>query len=99
MSAISDFDLEGTDREKTLERLLYSLEGQRLPAVNVMEQIGMVFEMKRDAANELAVIPPTAFVDFVFLLRRVSGFFAGHGFAVRWGGKPVSNVWIEHLRS
>jgi hypothetical protein len=99
MNAIPDSDLEGYGTEKRLERLLYSLKGDAMPAVNVMEAIGIPFYLVEDTKKEWAVIPHTAFIDFHFLLRRVSGFFADHGFAVRFGGRPLSNVWIEQVRS
>jgi hypothetical protein len=95
MNAIPEAELEGCDREKALERVLYSLKGQPIPAVNLMEQIGMVFEIKADTAGKWAVVPHTAFVEFYWLLRRAADFFHGHGLALRFGGSPLSDVGLE----
>lgn len=94
MNAIPDAELEGHDRDKRLERVLYSLKGQSVPAVNLMEAIGMDFTIKEDGAGKWVIIPHTAFIEFYWLMRRAQVFFHGHGYRLNYLGSSMGNAWI-----
>lgn len=96
MTAIPDADLEGFDREKRLERILYSLNGERMRAADLLHAIGLCGSVVDERDGPKHIRPQTSWIEFVNLRLRAERFFAERGFVLKkTGGSPFDEIWLE----
>lgn len=96
MNAIPDVELEGFGREKRLERILYSLKGERVRAADLLHAVGLCGSVVDDREGSQHIRPHTAWIEFVNLRIRVERFFSDRGFVLRkTGGSPFDEIWLE----
>jgi hypothetical protein len=91
MSALSEIDFKGRERERDL---IGFLNGRGpVKAFDLMPRIGLSW---RDDASRM-----TAFVSFLNVYLRARKILKRHGLTIKRTdhGTPAAEYWIEHLRS